>query len=166
MKKFLLRTLAFVSLVLGFGLERSCPWPRECLSSERLSLASSLVSSTSPLLGGHMQFFWRHRPPKCTPVAPGLSLSFRAQSSLGGAQFSLGGTSSDLGGHGPERPPIMPGPETLAIKLVLWVAPEWFLKVSLEHQNNFRNFLNQNSFVRGKRCVYIIDLTSRFRTWR
>ena len=27
-----------VSLVLG--LEHSCPWPRECLSSERLSLAS------------------------------------------------------------------------------------------------------------------------------
>ena len=25
--------------VLGLGLEHSCPWPRECLSSERLSLA-------------------------------------------------------------------------------------------------------------------------------
>ena len=49
-----------VSLVLGF--EHSCPWPREGLSSERLSLAlasdffvslalaSSLVSSTPPLL--------------------------------------------------------------------------------------------------------------------
>ena len=32
--------LRFVSLVLGLGLEHSCPWPRECLSSERLSLAS------------------------------------------------------------------------------------------------------------------------------
>ena len=40
--------LRFVSLVLG--LEHSCPWPRECLSSERLSLASSLVSSTPPLI--------------------------------------------------------------------------------------------------------------------
>ena len=30
--------LRFVSLVLG--LEHSCPWPRECPSSERLSLAS------------------------------------------------------------------------------------------------------------------------------
>ena len=30
--------LALVSLVLG--LEHSCPWPRECLSSERLALAS------------------------------------------------------------------------------------------------------------------------------
>ena len=29
--------LRFASLVLG--LEHSCPWPRECLSSERLSLA-------------------------------------------------------------------------------------------------------------------------------
>ena len=28
-----------VSLVLGLGFEHSCPWPRECLSSERLSLA-------------------------------------------------------------------------------------------------------------------------------
>ena len=33
------RALALVSLVLGLGLEHSCPWPRECLSSERLSLA-------------------------------------------------------------------------------------------------------------------------------
>ena len=31
--------LRFVSLVLGLCLEHSCPWPRECLSSERLSLA-------------------------------------------------------------------------------------------------------------------------------
>ena len=47
---FFWRALALVSLVLG--LEHSCPWPRECLSSERLSLAlaSSLVSSTPPLL--------------------------------------------------------------------------------------------------------------------
>ena len=28
-----------VSLVLGLGLEHSCPWPREGLSSEGLSLA-------------------------------------------------------------------------------------------------------------------------------
>ena len=70
---FFWRALALVSLVLGLGLEHSCPWPRECLSSERLSLAlasdffcvlglglgfffvslalaSSLVSSTPPLL--------------------------------------------------------------------------------------------------------------------
>ena len=58
---FFWRALALVSLVLGLGLEHSCPWPRECLSSERLSLAlasdffvslalaSSLVSSTPPL---------------------------------------------------------------------------------------------------------------------
>ena len=37
---FFWRALALVSLVLGLGLEHSCPWPRECLSSERLSLAS------------------------------------------------------------------------------------------------------------------------------
>ena len=36
---FIWRALALVSLVLGLGLELSCPWPRECLSSERLSLA-------------------------------------------------------------------------------------------------------------------------------
>ena len=55
------RALALVSLVLGLGLVHSCPWPRECLSSERLSLAlasasdffvslaSSLMFSTPPL---------------------------------------------------------------------------------------------------------------------
>ena len=57
---FFWRALALVSLVLGLGLEHSYPWPRECLSSERLSLAlasdffvslaSSLVSSTPPLV--------------------------------------------------------------------------------------------------------------------
>ena len=36
---FFWRALALVSLVLGLGLEHSCPWPQECLSSERLSLA-------------------------------------------------------------------------------------------------------------------------------
>ena len=36
---FFWRALALVSLVLGLGREHSCPWPRECLSSERLSLA-------------------------------------------------------------------------------------------------------------------------------
>ena len=36
---FFWRALALVSLVLGLGPEHSCPWPRECLSSERLSLA-------------------------------------------------------------------------------------------------------------------------------
>ena len=36
---FVWRALALVSLVLDLGLEPSCPWPRECLSSERLSLA-------------------------------------------------------------------------------------------------------------------------------
>ena len=53
---FFWRALALVSLVLGLGLEHSWPWPRECLSSERLSLAlaSSLVSSTSPLLNDIM----------------------------------------------------------------------------------------------------------------
>ena len=60
---FFWRTLAFASLVLSLGLEHSCPWPREDLSSEGLSfalasdffvflalaLASMLVSSTPPL---------------------------------------------------------------------------------------------------------------------
>ena len=57
---FFWKALALMSLVLGLGLEHFCPWPRECLSSERLSLAldffvslalaSSLVSSTPPLV--------------------------------------------------------------------------------------------------------------------
>ena len=44
------RTLASVSLVLGLGLERFCswPWPRNFFVS--LALASSLMSSTPPLV--------------------------------------------------------------------------------------------------------------------
>ena len=45
---FFWRTLAFVSLVLSLGLERVCPWLRNFFVS--LSLASSLMSSTPPLL--------------------------------------------------------------------------------------------------------------------
>ena len=41
--------LALVSLVLG--LELSCPWPRECLSSERLALALALASDFFCVLG-------------------------------------------------------------------------------------------------------------------
>ena len=33
-----------VFLVLGLGLEQSCPWPREGLSSEGLFLALTLAS--------------------------------------------------------------------------------------------------------------------------
>ena len=40
-----------MSLVLGLGLEHSCPWPRECLSSERLSLALALASDFFCVLG-------------------------------------------------------------------------------------------------------------------
>ena len=43
--------MRFVSLVLGLGLEHSCPWPRECLSSERLSLALALASDFFCVLG-------------------------------------------------------------------------------------------------------------------
>ena len=43
--------LRFVSLVLGLGLEHSCPWPRERLSSERLSLALALASDFFCVLG-------------------------------------------------------------------------------------------------------------------
>ena len=40
--------MALVSLVLDLGLEHSCPWPRECLSSERLSLASDFFLFSWP----------------------------------------------------------------------------------------------------------------------
>ena len=46
---FFWRALALVSLVLGLGLKHSCPWPRECLSSKRLSLA--LASNFFCVLG-------------------------------------------------------------------------------------------------------------------
>ena len=66
---FFWRALAPVSLVLG--LELSCPWPQEVLSSEGLSmalasdffvslalaLASSLVSSTPPLFITYVALF-------------------------------------------------------------------------------------------------------------
>ena len=45
---FFWRTLAPVSLVLGIGLERVCPWPWNFFVC--LALASSFVSSTPPLL--------------------------------------------------------------------------------------------------------------------
>ena len=48
---FFWRALALVSLVLGLGLEHSCPRPRECLSSERLSLALALASDFFCVLG-------------------------------------------------------------------------------------------------------------------
>ena len=48
---FFWRALALVSLVLGHGHEHSCPWPRECLSSERLSLALALASDFFCVLG-------------------------------------------------------------------------------------------------------------------
>ena len=49
---FFWRTLAPVSLVRDLGLERVCPWPwpRNFFVSLALALASSLVSSTPPLL--------------------------------------------------------------------------------------------------------------------
>ena len=67
LKRFFWKTLAAVSLVLGLGLKHSCRWPREGLSLASrwsvlgraviglgffvsLALASSLVSSTPPLL--------------------------------------------------------------------------------------------------------------------
>ena len=48
---FFRRTLAAVSLVLGLGLEHSCPWPREGMSSKRLSLALALASDFFCVLG-------------------------------------------------------------------------------------------------------------------
>ena len=71
---FFWRALALVFLVLG--LEHSCPWPRECLSSERLSLASdffcvlalalasSLVFSTPPLVAT-LELTLHHPLPLC-----------------------------------------------------------------------------------------------------
>ena len=44
-----------MSLVLGLGLEHSYSWPRECLSSERLSLA--LASDFFSVLGLGLGFF-------------------------------------------------------------------------------------------------------------
>ena len=45
---FFWRALALVSPVFGLGVKHSCPWPRECLSSERLSLASDFYCCSWP----------------------------------------------------------------------------------------------------------------------
>ena len=83
---FFCRTLAAVSLVLG--LEHSCPWPQEGLSSERLSLASdffvsealglasSLVSSTPPLLLGAVFPISAKKCEKCNIFSGIWSLKF------------------------------------------------------------------------------------------
>ena len=55
---FFWRTLASVSLVLGLGLERVCPWPRNFFLS--LALASSLVSSPPPLVYGIRNIFQKN----------------------------------------------------------------------------------------------------------
>ena len=39
-----------VSLVLGLGLEHSCPWPREGLSSERLYAVYSFLYELAEVL--------------------------------------------------------------------------------------------------------------------
>ena len=46
---FLWKILAFVSLVLGLGFAHFCPWPWLRIFFVSLALASSLVSSTTPL---------------------------------------------------------------------------------------------------------------------
>ena len=60
-------TCKILSLVIGLGLESSCPWPRKGLSSGNrclamasnffVSLASSVVSSTPPLIFSHVLQF-------------------------------------------------------------------------------------------------------------
>ena len=65
--------LRFVSLVLGLGLEHSCPWPRECLSSERLSLALALASDFFCVLGLGLGFFLCPRLHLWKTVLSGMS---------------------------------------------------------------------------------------------
>ena len=54
--------------------------------------------------GRHKQYFGKVQALKCTSVAPGLLVSFGAQSSLGGHISRLGGISCDLG----VRPEMLP----------------------------------------------------------
>ena len=61
--------------------------------------------------GWHKQFFGGAQAPKCTPVAPGLLLSFEAQYSLTGTFLVWRDTSSDLGGTWPRNAPRGAGPE-------------------------------------------------------
>ena len=69
-----------MSLVLGLGLEHSCPWPRDCLSSERLSLA--LASSS----GGSRKFWWggdfKHKILNIRRSSPKLRVIFRPKAEI------------------------------------------------------------------------------------
>ena len=70
-----------MSLVLGLGLEHFCPWPREGLSSERLSLAlasdffvslalaSILVSSNLPLIFSAVVILYKSEKTECIHIA-------------------------------------------------------------------------------------------------
>ena len=80
-----------MSLVLG--LEHSCPWPRECLSSERLSLALAsdffcvlglglepcVLDSTSAKDQGHRR--------KCSPKKKDINFFFQAISKKRSSQI-------------------------------------------------------------------------------
>ena len=91
---FFWRALALVSLVLGLGLEHSCPWPRECLSSERLSLASDffcvLGLGLEPCVldstcAHHRPGIWLLAWPVCASVSPsGLARARHRFSGAGG----------------------------------------------------------------------------------
>ena len=68
-----------------------------------------VMERNSKFCGAQIVFLGAQAP-KCTPVAPGLLLSFGAQSLLRGHNSRLGGTNSDLGGgHNPEMPPVAQG---------------------------------------------------------
>ena len=60
-------------------------------------------------LSGAQAVFRGVQAPKCTLVAPGLLLYFRAQPLLVGTFLAWGGISSDLGGSVPKCPLVAPG---------------------------------------------------------
>ena len=85
------RALALVFLVLGLGLEHSCPWPREGLSLEGLSLAlaSNLLSSTPPLLRSFL-LGWLYKEAWCRLCAwPARYLVMRCDLSWLKSKFKL-----------------------------------------------------------------------------
>ena len=71
------------------------------------SCFSSLNRTLLTLKGGMQAIICGAQAPKCTPVAPGLLLSFRTKSTLRGYMSYLGGTQTVIWReHGPEMPPL------------------------------------------------------------
>ena len=75
------------------------------LASSWRSLVFCVLEQDFTHAWGARAVLWGTQVPKCTPVAPGVLLSFGAQSSLGGAHFSRGRAQAVIWGARPRNAP-------------------------------------------------------------